>query len=173
MASATVHLSMNKAIETIRQTRKNILEYVKDLTIEQLNYIPNGFNNNIAWHLGHVVAAQQGVCYKRSGNTPMHISEEFFMAFKPETKPERFISPDEIDEIKTLLFSTIDKLLSDYQNQIFGPHAPWVTRYGVGINNLDEAINFLPFHEGLHFGYIMALKRTVTAATSTGELMEP
>jgi hypothetical protein len=164
---------MNKAIETIRQTRKNVLEYVKDLTIEQLNYIPNGFNNNVAWHLGHVIAAQQGVCYKRSGNTLMHISDEFFMAFKPETKPEKFISADEIDEIKTLLFSTIDKLETDYKNQIFGPHTPWVTRYGVSINNLDEAINFLPFHEGLHFGYIMALKRTVTAAADTAELIEP
>jgi len=147
----------------MRQTRQHALEYVKDLTIEQLNKIPQGFNNNIAWNLGHLIAAQQGVCYKRSA-TPMLITDEFFITYKPESKPERFISPEEIDEIKVLLFSTIDQLATDYQNQIFNEHKPWVTRYGVSINNLDEAINFLPFHEGLHFGYIMALKRVVTAS---------
>ncbi|WP_448698517.1 DinB family protein [Mucilaginibacter sp. AW1-3] len=164
---------MNKALETIRQTRKATLDYVKDLTIEQLNHIPDGFNNNIAWNLGHMVAAQQGVCYKRSGNTPMHITDEFFMRFKPESKPERFITQEEIDQIKTLMFSTIDQLEVDYQHQIFGTHTPWTTRYGVQIGNLDEAINFLPFHEGLHFGYIMALKRAVIATADESKLMEP
>lgn len=173
MRCANVHLTMKKATEIIRQTRKSVLECIKDLTLEQLNYIPDGFNNNIAWNLGHMVAAQQGVCYKRSGNTPMHITDAFFMDYKPESKPERFITQGEIDDIKALMFSTIDQLEADHQNNIFGPHAPWTTRYGVQINNLDEAINFLPFHEGLHFGYIMALKRVVTALADKGELMEP
>jgi len=164
---------MNKAIETVRETRKSVLECVKDLTIDQLNYIPDGFNNNIAWNLGHMVAAQQGVCYKRSGDTPMHITDEFFMTYKPGTQPERFISQQEIDEIARLMFANLDQLVVDYQNNIFGPHPGWTTRYGVQINNLDEAINFLPFHEGLHFGYIMALKRVVMAAADKGELMEP
>jgi len=164
---------MNKAIETIRETRRSALECVKDLTIDQLNHIPNGFNNNIAWNLGHMVAAQQGVCYKRSGDTPMHITDEFFMAYKPGTKPERFIGQQEVDEIAQLMFTNLEQLSVDYQNNIFGPHPSWTTRYGVQISNLDEAINFLPFHEGLHFGYIMALKRVVTAAADKGELMEP
>lgn len=164
---------MKKAIEIIHQTRKSALEHIKELTIEQLNHIPDGFNNNIAWNLGHMVAAQQGVCYKRSGNTPMHINDDFFIRYKPESKPERFITPEEIEEIKILLFSTIDKLEIDYQNSIFGEHAPWTTRYGVHISNLDEAINFLPFHEGLHFGYIMALKRVVNALADKGALIEP
>ncbi|OCX53717.1 hypothetical protein BEL04_05330 [Mucilaginibacter sp. PPCGB 2223] len=164
---------MKKVIETVTQTRKSALECVKDLTIDQLNYIPDGFINNIAWNLGHMVAAQQGVCYKRSGDTPMHITDEFFTMFKPGSKPERFITRQEVDEIAKLMFSTLEQLETDYQNNIFGPHAPWTTRYGVTINNLDEAIGFLPFHEGLHFGYIMALKRAVNALADKGELMEP
>ena len=157
----------------MREIRKSALECVKDLTIDQLNYIPDGFNNNIAWNLGHMVAAQQGVCYKRSGDTPMHISDEFFMSFKPGSKPERFISRQEIDEIAQLMFTNLDQLSTDYQNNIFGPHPSWITRYGVQINNLDEAIEFLPFHEGLHFGYIMALKRVVMALADKSVLIEP
>ena len=52
---------MNDQIETIRKTRSFLLDYIKELNIEQLNKIPAGFNNNIAWNLGHLVAAQQGV----------------------------------------------------------------------------------------------------------------
>jgi len=35
------------------------------------------------------------------------------------------------------------------------------TRYGVTLSNIEEAIRFVPFHDGLHTGCIMALKRTV------------
>jgi len=154
---------MNKAIETVIQTRRSVLELVKDLSIDQLNKIPPGFNNNIAWHLGHVIASQQGVCYKRAG-IDMRIPDSFFMTFKPDSKPERFITQGEIDEIKVLLFSTIDQLVTDYQNNLVTTYPAWTTRYGVAITNYDEGIGFLPFHEGLHFGYVMALKRAVLAS---------
>lgn len=151
---------MNKSVETIRKTRATLLELTKNLSLEQLNKVPEGFNNNIIWNLGHIIAAQQGVCYKRAG-LDIKIPDSFFTAYKPESKPERFITQEEVNEIKELLFSTIDQLEADYQAQIFGNYPAWVTRYGVNITSLDDAINFLPFHEGLHLGYVMALKRLV------------
>lgn len=154
---------MNKSVEIIRQTRSNLLEITKTLTLEQLNHIPDGFINNIIWNMGHIVAAQQGVCYKRAG-VDIKVSDDFFMTYKPESKPSRFITQEESEEIKLLLFSTLDNFERDYQAQIFGNYPAWVTRYGVNIGSIDEAINFLPFHEGLHLGYIMALKRAVIKA---------
>lgn len=137
-----------------------MLNHVNDLTIGQLNKVPAGFNNNIVWNLAHVVASQQGVCYRRAG-LELRIQDNFFATYKPETKPEHFITAEELETIKGLMFSTIDQFEADYQTDIFNNYVPWVTRYGVKIDTIDDALTFLPFHEGLHMGYIMALKRAI------------
>lgn len=152
---------MTKQIEIIRETRSYLLENLKDLTTEQLNRIPEGFNNNIIWNLGHMIAAQQGVCYIRAGLTS-HMPEDFINIFKSGTKPERAFSEAEIEDIKKLLLSTIDQLEDDYNNKIFGGYTGWTTRYSVEMNSIDDAITFLPFHEGLHSGCCNAVKKLVS-----------
>lgn len=138
--------------------RLNILEAIKGLTPEQLNKIPAGFNNNIAWNLGHMIAAQQGVCYRRAGLATL-IDDTFFNTYKPETKPERFYDEADLARTKELFISTIDQLETDLQTNMFANYIPWTTRYGAALSNIKEAVSFLPFHEGFHIGYILALKR--------------
>jgi hypothetical protein len=151
---------MNYPIEIIRKTRVNVLKMIDGLSIEQLNKVPEGFNNNLIWNIGHLVAAQQNICYKRAG-FPFIIDETFFDAYKSETKPEGDVDEAGFEHIKQLLISTIDQLEIDYNNGIFTNYQTWATRYNFEISNIDEALNFLPFHEGLHTGYIMVLKRTL------------
>jgi hypothetical protein len=152
---------MSKQIEIIRKTRSFLLENLKDLTTEQFNQIPEGFNNNIIWNLGHMIAAQQGVCYIRAGLAP-HVSEDFINTYKSGSKPEKTVDAAEIENIKSLLFSTLDQLEADYANRIFGGYISWTTRYAVELTNIDDALNFIPFHEGLHSGCTTALKKLVT-----------
>ena len=137
-----------------------ILDILKDYTIEQVNKIPQGFNNNIIWNLGHMIATTQGLCYKRSG-VPIRVSDAFFETFKSGSKPERFITEAEYDEIKALLFSTLGAIEKDYDAKLFQNFDPMVTRYNVDLNNIDEALAFIPFHDGLHIGYIMSLRKLV------------
>jgi hypothetical protein len=152
--------TMTKQIEIIRKTRRFLLESLTNLTAEQFNHIPEGFNNNIIWNLGHMIAAQQGICYIRAGLAP-HMSEDFINAYKSGTKPGDFIEEEGIVHIKELLFTTLDQLETDYKDQIFGGYTAWTTRYGVELASIDEAINFLQFHEGLHAGCSTVLKRLV------------
>jgi hypothetical protein len=147
-------------IDTIRHTRQFALQLLNDLTLEQLNEVPTGFNNNIIWNVAHLVAAQQGVCYLRAGRQT-RIDEAFYLRFKPGTKPEAIISAAEVEQIKGLLFSTLDTFEADYQNGLFANYNTWTTRYGTTLSNIDEAVQFLQFHEGLHTGYIMAQRRLV------------
>lgn len=151
---------MTKQIEIIRKTRAFLLKNLENLTTEQYNKIPEGFNNNIIWNLGHMIAAQQGVCYIRAGLTP-HVSEEFINRYKSGSKPEGNLDATEIEQIKNLLFSTLDQLEEDYKNNIFGSYTAWTTRYDVELASIDDALNFIPFHEGLHSGCIGALKKLV------------
>ncbi len=137
-----------------------ILKAVEGLTIAQLNKIPAGFNNNIIWNLGHMIAAQQGVCYKRAGITAI-IDDVFWNTFRPDTKPERFFDEDDLAKIKELFISTIDQLEIDLANNLFPNYGTWTTRYGTELTSIQEAVNFIPFHEGFHIGYITALKRGI------------
>ncbi|TSJ42662.1 DinB family protein [Mucilaginibacter corticis] len=149
---------MTKAIEIVKLPRVHLLDVVKDLSIEQLNHIPEGFNNNIIWNLAHIVATQQNICYKRAG-LDITIEERFFTPFLSGTKPEKFIDAADVEIIKGLFFSTLDQLEADLHNGKFTSYTSWTTRYGNAINSGEEAVAFLPFHEGLHTGYIWALKR--------------
>lgn len=151
---------MLKGIEILQKPRIHLLKLIDDLDIHLLNEVPAGFNNNIVWNFAHMVAAQQGVCYLRAG-AAMRIDQQLHAAYKPDTRPEKFVSEDELGQIKQLFLSTLELLEEDYHNQVFANYVPWTTRYGVSINNIDEAIAFLPFHDGLHIGYIMALRRAL------------
>jgi hypothetical protein len=149
---------MNDQIEIIKKTRAYILDSVKELTIDQLNKIPAGFNNNVIWNLGHLVAAQQGVCYLRAGLKP-RIDEDFLDKYKKGSRPERFLDEEELKKIKGLFLSSLDELKQDYESGLWTGYNSWTTSYGVELNSIEDAIQFLNFHEGLHTGYIMALKR--------------
>ncbi len=151
---------MTKAIDILLQPRLNILDQVKDLSIEQLNSVPPGFKNNIIWNLGHMVAAQQGICYKRAALNA-YIDEDFFNRYKPGTKPEEFLDEAEFEKIKGLLTSTLDKLEADLNTDMFANYTGFVTRYGVELTGISDAVAFLPFHEGFHIGTIVALRKLV------------
>ena len=151
---------MTKQIEIIRKTRSFLLKQLENLTTDQYNKIPEGFNNNIIWNLGHMIAAQQGVCYIRAGLTP-RVGEDFINRYKSSTKPEGVVDAEGIEQIKNLLFTTLDQLEEDYKNNIFRGYTAWTTRYDVELASIEDALNFIPFHEGLHSGCTTALKRLV------------
>jgi len=151
---------MNSKIDLIRKTRFKALEIISGLSIPDLNKIPAGFNNNIIWHLGHMIAAQEGIFYLR-GKLELTIEQEFFNSFKNGSRPEREIHEEELEKIKSLLFSSLDQFESDLEKNAFHNYPAWTVGMGVEINSIDDAINFLIFHEGLHFGYIMAYKRII------------
>lgn len=149
-------------LENIKLTRTFLLETISTLDNKTLNIIPPGFNNNIIWNIGHLIAAQYGVCYLRSGNELP--DQKIYDLFKVGSKPERLITDDEISNIKALLFSSLDDLNKDFETGKLEAYKPWTTRYAVEINSINDGIAFLPYHEGMHMGYIMALKRVIAQA---------
>ena len=151
---------MNKQINAVRKTRLKMLEMINNLSQDQLNKIPEGFNNNIIWNLGHLIAAQEGILYLRGGHN-LRIDQNFFDSYKMGSKPERELNDLEINNIKSLLISSIDYLEEDFQNGVFQKYPNWITRFDVEILSFEDAMNFLIFHEGLHLGCITAFKRLI------------
>ncbi len=148
-------------IEALRTTRNNVKRAISKLTNEELNKIPAGFNNSIMWNVGHIVVTQQLLHYKLSGLTPK-VSEELINRYKKGSVPtDHYADDNEIEEIKSLLTSTIDQLESDISAAIFKEFQTYETSYGVTLSSFDQALYFVTVHEGLHLGYIMALCKAI------------
>ncbi|NQX43065.1 DinB superfamily protein [Pedobacter steynii] len=145
---------------TLKKLRFAVLKTVEQLTTEQLNKVPDGFNNNIIWNIAHLIASQQNLCYVKAGQDPL-VPQGFIQAYKPGTKPEQQVSARDIEFIKSLLVNTAEQLEADLEDHKFDNYTPWVNGMGLELNNINDIISYLPLHEGIHLGYILALKRLI------------
>lgn len=151
---------MEKIIEVIKACRSKWLSMLENYSTEQLNQIPEGFNNNLAWQLGHVIVSQQILCYKLAGK-PFKIRETLIDRYKNGSKPENFIDTDEIDELKGYLISTIEQLEIDLTNGTFDQYTPYTvsTYAGFTLNNVQDALTFIVSHDGLHYGCSLIMRK--------------
>jgi len=65
----------------IKQNRQVFIKLVDSLTTDQLNEIPAGFNNNIAWNFAHAIVSQQLLCYAKAGKE-INIDKEFLEKYQ-------------------------------------------------------------------------------------------
>lgn len=144
----------------LRITRNNILNAIQDLSVNQFNKIPEGYNNNIIWNVGHILITAQILVYKLSG-TDTHVSNEMIEEFRKGTMPKENYTQEDIDEIKSLMITTIDMLEKDYQLNHFNDYQEYTTSYNITLRSTEDAIIFNNVHEALHLGYIMALKKVI------------
>ena len=151
---------MKNPFDLLKVTRNNILRIVEDLSLDDLNHIPEGFNNNLAWNLGHVIATQQLLCYGLSGN-PMNLENDFISRYRKGSKPEKDIDQAELDFIKSQLIVLSDKLESDYSNNLFQNFKEYSTSFGATLKSIDDAIIFNNAHEAMHLGYMISLKKVL------------
>ncbi len=151
---------MKYHFEILNITRNNILNAVKDLSLEELSTIPAGFNNNIFWNLAHIVVTQQLLCYKLSG-LDMELDDSFVDKYRKGSVASNELTQEEFDYALEQLIALPSKLESDYANEVFKNYNSYTTSYNITLSRVEDAIQFNNVHEGLHFGYIMALKRVV------------
>ncbi len=142
----------------IHQTRNNFESLVKGHSNEELNKIPDGFSNNIIWNFGHVIATQQLLTYNLS-SLPMMVSDAFLASFRKGTKPEKALNQIEIDEILEISKITMESIEKDFNEDRFMTYQKYQTSYGIELRSVDDALSFLPVHEGLHLGYAMAIRK--------------
>ncbi|HAA14737.1 MAG TPA: hypothetical protein DCE41_24825 [Cytophagales bacterium] len=146
------------SFEGLRQTRQNILNLTRGFTADQLNTIPDGFNNNLAWHMAHVVVTQQLLCYRNAGLETL-VPEDWIDRFRKGTKPEGIVSEEELASIRDQMERLVDATEQDYQAGEFAGYKRYETSYGLILNTPEEAFAFNDLHEALHLGYMMAQRR--------------
>ena len=151
---------MSSVFKVQKTIREILLKILDNHSLEQLNKIPAGYSNNLIWNVAHCISAQQVLVYKLSG-LPMLVSDEFIDKYKKGTKPEGDVSQTEVDEIRGLLFSTLDKTEKDVNNGIFLNYTTYLTSMGFELTNIQDALDFVNYHEGIHTGIIMSIRKFV------------
>ncbi|MDW3208397.1 MAG: DinB family protein [Reichenbachiella sp.] len=146
-----------KAWKTSRSLTAN---YFEKYNLEQLNHVPEGFNNNLIWNLGHIIVAQQGLIYKGSG-LKTYISAELTARYQPGTKPDGKTSQEEVNELKELLGSLIENTEEDFEKGIFQTYKERTTGTGFHLSSIEDAFEFNNYHEALHLGAMMAIRKFV------------
>lgn len=149
---------MEQTFELNRTSRTLIAPFLEDFSLEQLNTIPTGFSNTLFWNIAHVVVTQQLLVYKLSG-LPMLISDELVDKYKKGSKPEHAATQEEVDQIKALIFDLVDQTQADYGSGVFTQFTEYPTSSGFVLKNVKHAMAYNNFHEGLHLGIMMSMKK--------------
>lgn len=151
---------MKKHFEYLKVTRNNVLKLIENLDLVQLNKIPEGYNNNLAWNLGHIVATQQLLCYGLSG-LPMDMDNEFIGKYRKGSKPEGDITQADLDFMKNQMIILADKMEDDYGNGTFKEYKEYTTSFNATLSSVEDGIIFNNMHEAMHLGFMIALKKMV------------
>lgn len=152
---------MDFIFQVLPNTRRYLSSVLENNVLEDLNKIPKGFNNNIIWNIAHIIVSQQILVYKLSG-LPLMVSDAFVEKYRKGSKPEVPVTLSDVEEIKGMLFPTIQKTQEDYFNGVFQNYQEYVVvTTGNTLKSVEDALQFTIFHEGLHIGYIMALLRAI------------
>jgi len=151
---------MHQTFEITRTSRKVLSQFLLGYTLEQLNTIPLGFNNNLIWNIGHIIVVQQMLVYNLSG-LPMMVSNEMVEKYKKGTKPEGMVLQPEIDEIQSLLFETINQTKADFNAGVFKNYNEFTSMSGFTMKNAEDAMAFNYYHEAVHTGMMMSIRKFI------------
>ncbi|TRX56261.1 DinB family protein [Fulvivirga sp. M361] len=155
---------MTQHFKYLRTIRANLLKASDNLSLEELNKIPQGFNNNMIWNLGHIVSTYNNLIYKLSG-LPGHVDPSFVQRYQKGSAPDPKtpVGQADVDYIKNSITQFVDLTEDDYESGAFDSFKEYQTSFGVILQSVEDAIIFNNVHEGLHLGYTMALKKAVRA----------
>ncbi|GAB3788865.1 DinB family protein [Spirosoma horti] len=147
---------MDQYLNELEEKRNSLIEKTKNLSLEHYNFIPPGFNNNIIWNLGHMLAVSESILYKNSNFLPPAHAFDI-TRFKRGTKPEQSYTAEEITSIRQALLDTV----TYFKKQAAAELTVAEAQVDGSSNVINGAVlQFLLFHENLHYRTIGNLLKT-------------
>jgi uncharacterized damage-inducible protein DinB len=135
--------------------RSYILAVVENVTADEADIIPKGFNNNIRWNLGHIYLDQylwiQAVTKEKAA-----VSEQFKAWFGYGSSPANFTSETpSLEELRTFLKDQPTKIKEDYGTRLEEEFPPTE----MGMHTIEQVLTRTIFHEGMHLQTILDIKK--------------
>lgn len=147
----------NLIISQFSITHNAFMNEIKDLDEKQLDIQPDGFNNTIHWHIGHVLTANEQFLFGFPDNTE-HLPERYKDLFGYGSKPADW--PDDVpsvDELADQLTSQLERI-KQIPAEKFEEKLPEPV---LGAQTYGELAAVAAFHEGNHTGRVNAMKKVL------------
>ncbi|OCA89527.1 DinB family protein [Pradoshia sp. D12] len=139
--------------------RHELLVAVDSMNEDEVNIVPEGFRNNIRWNLGHVYLDQY-LWIQHLTKEPIILPNHFNEWFGYGTSPEDWRGEvPKLDYLKRLLAVQPFMIRDLYGERLEEEYS--VTESGMF--TVEQVLVRTIFHEGIHLGNILALKKLVTS----------
>ena len=136
------------------RTRASIVQTLEGVSPEAFDIVPEGFNNNIRWQLGHILVTAELFLFKGQEKLPASYRE----LFGPGSKPANW--PDDVPSAATLL-DQLNEQLASIQKVDVTTFDTKLEKPFIGNKTVGELASMGASHEAMHVGQIQALKRIV------------
>ncbi|MDR0787231.1 MAG: DinB family protein [Gemmatimonadota bacterium] len=132
---------------------------------DRADIIPATWNNNLRWHVGHLITSPLVLTWGLMGEPlpiPPRYREWFGRGSSPRGWGDAEIPPftslvQHMGEVIPALFDAFD----GRAGQAFPK--PYTTTVGIMLRTPVDALHFSMVHDGMHYGMIEALKRSLNA----------
>ena len=136
------------------RTRAVIAKTLDGVSPEALDVVPEGFNNNIRWQLGHILVTAELFLFKGQEKLPASYNE----LFGPGSKPANWTG--DVPSVATLL-EQLNEQLARIQEVDTTTFEIKLEKPFIGNETVGELAAMGAFHEAMHVGQIQALKQIV------------
>ncbi|MEH7437982.1 DinB family protein [Neobacillus drentensis] len=139
--------------------RRYFVKTVESLDESMVDVQPEGFNNTLHWHVGHVLTVAEQFMFgfpKKSAHLPANYVELFGNGTKPADWQ------GEVPSVKVLVEQLKEQLGRIKEIPVESFDAKLKTPF-LGQETFGELTSFAIFHESQHLGQIQAMKRVIKA----------
>lgn len=144
-------------LEQLNTYRSELLELVEDVSEEEAEIVPKGYNNNIRWNLGHVLLDQY-LWIRVLTKEDLPVSMTYNQWFGYGTNPSHFTDETpSFSELISMLREQPRIIEEKYRDRMEEEFAPT----DMGMHTIEQVLVRTIFHEGLHMGAIIAIKRQI------------
>ncbi|WP_026563198.1 DinB family protein [Bacillus sp. UNC41MFS5] len=140
-------------------TRGRFVNFVGDLEEGIASVQPDGFNNTIQWHVGHVLTVAEQFMFgfpKKSTQLPANYMQLFASGSSPAAWEGN------VPSVQELIIQLQDQLARMKEIPVESFNQRLKTPF-LGQETFGELANFALFHEGIHLGQMQAMKRIIKA----------
>ena len=127
---------------------------------EELVKIPVNFKNSIFWNIAHLLVTQQLLCYKLSG-LDLKIDDKMVNKYGKGAEATEDVDESDIQYVKDHLSSAMEQTKRDYEKGIFKDFKPYMTSTGIELKDIEDAISFSGFHDGIHLGIVLSQTKII------------
>jgi len=163
-------ISSQTLLEQTCQVRQRIADLIESFPAERTDTVPPGWKNNARWHAGHLVVTPRLLTLALMKES-LDVPEDYRTWFAKGTSPASWSDGGvpSIGQLAAELVPTAEKLFRLFASRMHTAFPePYTTSAGVVLRSPAEALHFSLFHDGIHLGLLLALRRDVMLARAGG-----